>query len=157
MPKTSENTSHIPAEATNTPNTGVKTLANCTPVEFLRQTNKIKYAVENYLKLTGAKEILRRRPTFSGSETAAEKAEITKHQWKDNMNTLTDTVLDTYAEQTAELIGLMCFMDKEQISNTQMINLLYPLLELIQNKQVMSFFQALVSLGQTNTPGQLVL
>lgn len=153
MLKASENDIQALVETANTPETGVKTLANCTPVEFLRQTNKIKYAVENYLKLTGAREILRRRPTFSGDETDIEKAEITRNQWKDNWNALSDVVLDTYAEQTAELIGLMCFMDKEQISNAQMITLLYPLLELIQNKQVSAFFQALLSLGQMNMPG----
>lgn len=141
------------AESANTPAQNVKTLVNCTPVEFLRQTNKIKYAVEDYLKFTRAKEILRRRPAFTGKETAEEKAEITEKQWKDNINTLSDVILDTYAEQTAELIGLMCFMDKEQVSNTQMITLLFSLLELIQNRQVAAFFQSLLSLGQTNTLG----
>lgn len=40
----------------------MKTLANCTPVEFLRQTNKIRHAVEGLLLDSGVQEIRKRMP-----------------------------------------------------------------------------------------------
>ena len=151
MPDTHENKPLNANETETTSTQVIKTLANCSPVEFLRQTNKIKYAVEYYLELTGAKEILRRGPAFTGEETSAERVEMRKKQSQENMNALLDVVLDTYAEQTAELIGLMCFMSKEEILETNMVTLLTPLLEILQDKQVLAFFQMLLPLGQMNT------
>ena len=54
----------------------VKTLANCTDVEFLRQTNKIRKAVEKWLTDTDIANIRKRMPKL---ETVPQNAnDVTK-------------------------------------------------------------------------------
>ena len=58
----------------------MKNLANCTPVEFLRQTNKIRHSVEGWLKETGILEVRKNKPilieiTDTMSDEEKQKAE----------------------------------------------------------------------------------
>lgn len=123
----------------------MKTLANCTPVEFLRQTNKIRHVAAKLLHDAGVSEIRKRMPVLDGTETAKEKREKIQEQSMKNLDAILDTLLEDYAEDTAALLGLMCFMDADEAAKTDMCTLLTPAIELFQNQQVRTFFSSLIN------------
>ena len=88
----------------------MKNLANCTPVEFLRQTNKIRHSVEGWLKETGIMEVRKNKPTLieitdnmSETEKADAETENKKRleaQAKKNISDMLDKALDKNAEKS---------------------------------------------------------
>ena len=58
----------------------MKTLANCNPVEFLKQTNKIRHAVSHLLQDSGVMEIRKHLPKLTGEESPQEKKEKEREQ-----------------------------------------------------------------------------
>ena len=118
----------------------MKTIANCNPIEFLQQTNKIRHAVSKYFKDTKIFEIRKRKPTEG--VTAAEQA-------KKNLDDMLDTALEKYPRETAEILGLMCFIEPTEIEKYTAAELLTPALELLNSKAVVNFFISLANVGQT--------
>ena len=118
----------------------MKTIANCNPIEFLQQTNKIRHAVSKYFKDTEILEIRKRKPTEGA--TVAEQA-------KKNLDDMIDTALDKYPRETAEILGLMCFIEPTEIEKYTAAELLTPALELLNSKAVVNFFISLARAEQT--------
>lgn len=131
----------------------MKTLANCTPVEFLRQTNKIRHAAANLLGAAGIAEIRKRMPAFTGSETEDEKKAALKKQGAKNFSDILDALLDVNADGTAALLGMMCFQEPEDIVNATGMEYLEAGIDLLKSKPVMDFLLMLVGLGQKDTAG----
>lgn len=77
----------------------MKTLANCTPTEFLRQTNKIRHAAAGFMKETSVLELHKRRPKLTGKETDAEKKAALDKQSRKNLSDMADLLMDTNAEK----------------------------------------------------------
>jgi hypothetical protein len=128
----------------------MKTIANCNPVEFLRQTNKIRHQAGDLLTKCKIAEIRKHVPEFTGDETAEEKKAKIEAQAKINMNDMLDALMDENAEKTAEFLGLMCFVEPEDIANYTGVDFVTPAAEILANKNVMDFLLSLVKLGQTN-------
>lgn len=118
----------------------MKTIANCNPIEFLQQTNKIRHAVSKYFKDTEILEIRKRKPTEG--VTVAEQA-------KKNLDDMLDTALEKYPRETAEVISLMCFIEPADIEKYTAAELLTPALELLNSKAVVNFFISLARVEQT--------
>ena len=118
----------------------MKTIANCNPIEFLQQTNKIRHAVSKYFEDTEILEIRKRKPTEG--VTVAEQA-------KKNLDDMLDTALDKYPRETAEILGLMCFIEPTEIEKYTAAELLTPALELLNSKAVVNFFISLAKVEQT--------
>ena len=118
----------------------MKTIANCNPIEFLQQTNKIRHAVSKYFEDTEILEIRKRKPTEG--VTVAEQA-------KKNLDDMLDTALDKYPRETAEVLGLMCFIEPADIEKYTAAELLTPALELLNSKAVVNFFISLARVEQT--------
>lgn len=131
----------------------MKTLANCTPVEFLKQTNKIRHEVENLIVDTGIKDILKRQPVLTGKETREEKEEKIRKQNVENLNRILDVLMDANAEKTVEVLGLMCFMSHDEVLQTTMPVLFEPVLSMLNDVHVVDFFTSLLKLGLTITRG----
>ncbi len=131
----------------------MKTLANCTPVEFLRQTNKIRHAVDGLLKDSGVQEIRKRIPQTTGKETQVEKKAMLNDQAKKNMNDILDALMDKNAEQTASVLGMMCFMEPEEIQKATVAEIMTPALELLNSKPVMDFLLSLMNSELTSMDG----
>ena len=107
----------------------LKTLANCSPMEFLRQANKIRKAVAEYLKTT---KILDRKTHKSVDE-------------------ILDAMLDENAEATVRILGLMCFKEtEEEINSLEPADLLVAALDMFASERVMSFFTRLKNSGLMN-------
>lgn len=124
----------------------MKNLANCTPREFLRQTNRIRRAAARWLKLTDILNIRGRVP-------AAEREDALWAQAMENINAMLEAMLEKYPDETAELLGLMCFIEPEELEQHTMRELLGAFSELIGCPEVAGFFTALARLGRTAGSG----
>lgn len=138
----------------------MKNLTNCTPIEFLKQTNRIRHSVEKWLKVTDIMNIKNSLPNFveinddMSEEERKEKADINKElvreQNKKKLSLILDKCLDEHAEETLELMALMCFVEPEHINEHSAMKYLKEVTEMISNKDVLDFFSSLIRLGQTD-------
>lgn len=138
----------------------MKNLTNCTPIEFLKQTNRIRHSVEKWLKVTDIRNIKNSLPTFveinddMSEEERKEKADINKElvqeQNKKKLSLILDKCLDEHAEETLEMMALMCFVEPEHINEHSAMEYLKEVTEMISNKDVLDFFSSLIRLGQTD-------
>lgn len=124
-----------------------KTLANCTLAEFLRQTNKIRHAVSDFYEEVGIGDIMKRIPAIPEGATEDEKSAIIKKQSKQNISDILDACLDTNAEKTVEIVGLMCFKTAEEAATMDTGEFLDVAFDLIGSERVVSFFTKLGSSG----------
>lgn len=124
----------------------MKTLANCSPVEFFVQTNKIRKSVDKWLTLTKVMEIRCRAPIFTDGMTDEEQKEEVQKQIKKNLTAMLDSILEEHPKETAELLGLLCFVEPEDLENHTMFEFMGATAELINNPEVISFFTSLARL-----------
>lgn len=138
----------------------MKTLANCTPLEFLKQTAKLRKATAKWLQDTNIINIRKRVPFFTkvpSDATPEQKEEIVKANKKladeqalKNINDILDAVLEAYPEETLEILALCCFIEPENVNDHPMSFYLTAFTEIMNDKCVMSFFTSLMQLAQTN-------
>lgn len=128
----------------------MKNLANCTIREFIAQTNRIRHAAERWLNLTQVLEIRANLPKADPNATEAEKRRALEAQIKKNGRAMLDAVLEKHAEETAELLGLMCFIEPDDLDNHSMRELLGAFAEMIGCREVVDFFISLARLAQTD-------
>lgn len=124
----------------------MKTLANCTPREFLVQTNKIRKSVAKWLTLTDILGIRRERPEIAADASDEERKAALENQVRHNLTSMLDATLDKYPDETAELLGLLCFIEPEDLDNHSMIEILANFTDILNSKEVMSFFISLMQL-----------
>ena len=125
----------------------MKNIANCTPREFLRQTNKIRKAVSNWLTLTKVMDIRKRLPQIPDDATEEQKDALIEAQVKDNINAVLDVIMDEHPDETADLMGLMCFIEPEDLDNHSMSEILGSVAEMLNCQDVLDFFISLARLG----------
>lgn len=129
----------------------MKTLANCSPREFLVQTNKIRKAVSNWLSLTKVLEIRKAQPKYAENSTEEERRAAITQQIQDNANAMLDAILDEHPEETAELLGLICFVEPDDLDNHSMTEFFGAVSEILNSREVLDFFISLAKLGSMNT------
>ena len=129
----------------------MKTLATCSPVEFLVQTNKIRRSVESWLTLTKVMEIRKRLPELPQGAKPEDVKKARQEQAKKNFSSILDSVLEEHPQETAELLGLLCFIEPEDLENHSMLEIISAVNELIPSPEVLSFFTSLTQLVQTVT------
>ena len=129
----------------------MKTLANCTPREFLSQTNKIKNAAKDWLTKTGIQEIRSRLPKIDDKMSKEEKAKAFKDQAMENAMDILEEILEKNPDETIEILCHVCFIDPKDADNHKMSEFLGNIAEVISDDNVASFFASLVSLDQKTT------
>lgn len=139
----------------------LKTLVTCKPSEFLRQTNRIKKAVEKWLKDTDIMNIRKRLPSLEvvamnatdeeRREIAARNKILTEEQAKKNISAMLDAILEEYPQETLELLGLCCFIEPADVDKYKVTDYLNAFNSIINDKAVIDFFISLASLGVKNT------
>lgn len=129
----------------------MKTLANCSPVEFLVQTNKIRRSVESWLTLTKVMEIRKRLPELPQGAKPEDVKKARQEQAKKNFSAILDSVLEEHPQETAELLGMLCFIEPDDLGNHSMLEIISSVNELIASPEVLSFFTSLTQLVQTVT------
>lgn len=128
----------------------MKTLANCNPKEFLRQTNRIRRSAENWLKLTDIMEIRKRKPDIPSDATKEETRAAYRAQMAKNANAMLDAMLEEHLDETVELLGLVCFVEPHDLENHSMTEFLSAFNEIIGNQEVLDFFISLARLAGMN-------
>ena len=127
----------------------MKTIANLNGAEFLRAINRTRHAVEKLLKVTGVMKIRKNVPTFTGNETAEERAEMERAQVKKNLNDMLDSLLETHPEETYECILALCVREEGE-PEPDGIELIMAAFSLIGDKRVLDF---LIQLGKSGLFG----
>ena len=135
----------------------IKTLATCTDIEFLRQTNKIRHAVENWLTVTEIKKIREQMPKIKPIPEGLDKkqAELIEkenerhkaEQTKKNLNAILDAILEEHPEETLEIMRLCCFVDPKDDTH-RITYYMAAFAEMFANEDVLNFFTSLMNLGQ---------
>lgn len=138
----------------------MKTLANCKPSEFLRQTNRIKKAVEKYVKDINLQGIRAKMPELktipieaSTDERAAiikENNKRLKEQSMKNLSEILDAAMDKFPEETLEILALVCFVDPEHVDDHSVAEYLSALAEIMNDEAVVNFFTSFLRWGQMN-------
>lgn len=128
-----------------------KNLANCTPREFLKQTNRIKKSVEKWLTVNEISEIRKRMPDLTKIDGTLLRKEAIRKQSMENVSAILDNALDKHPDETLEVLALCCFIEPEDIDTIKVTDLLASFNELVGNEEVIGFFISLARLGQMNT------
>lgn len=139
----------------------MKTLANCKPSEFLKQTNRIRKKAEKWLKDTNLIEIRNMKAVLesmpkdaTGEERLAivERNRIkTEELAREKLSLTLDAILEKYPDETLEMLALCCFIEPEEADEQEVGVYLNAVAELIGNSAVLNFFTSVVLLGQINT------
>ena len=137
----------------------IKTLANCDEIEFLRQTNKIRKAVQKWLTVTDIANIRRRMPDLKPVPEKASEEEKEKireenekrkrEQINKNFDDLFDALLEEHPEETAEVMKLCCFVDPKDKTSRHITYYMQAFTEMLGNQEVIDFFQSLAHLAKT--------
>lgn len=131
----------------------MKTLANCSPREFLIQSNKIRKSVAKWLSLTKLLDIRKNLPAIPEDATEDERRDAIAKQVQANATAMLDAILDDHPEETAELLGLLCFVEPDDLDNHSMTEFFGAISEILNSREIIDFFTSLVSLGSGNTSG----
>lgn len=134
----------------------IKTLANCTDIEFLQQTNKIRHAVQNWLTVTDIVNIKNRMAETKAIPKDEEQAqivrenniELVRQQTMKNIDDILDSILEDHPEETLKVLRLCCFVDPDDDSH-KITYYLGAFSQMMKNQEVIDFFTSLVNLGQT--------
>ncbi len=133
-----------------------KNLANCEPIEFLVQTNKIRKAAERWLEATDILAIRRNVPKLempddpAKAEEALEKhREQMKEAAKRNLSAMLDSILEEHPKETLEVLALACFVEPEDVNKHKITEYLANVADILNDEAVISFFTSLMRLEQT--------
>lgn len=129
----------------------MKTLVSCTPREFLKQTNRIRHRAKNWLTLTKILEIRKTLPKLDSTATQEERTNALWDQVQKNLDAILHNILEEYPDETAELMGLICFIEPDDIDNHEMREIFKGFSESMSCPEVTGFFTSLIALGQMNT------
>lgn len=138
----------------------MKNLANCKPTEFMVQANKIRKAVEKWLTVTELREIRSTQPvleTVPVGVSDEERERIFKankekqeEQAKQNLSAMLDSILEKHPQETLEVLALISFIEPKDIDNYSVSDYLGSFNEVINDKNVISFFTSLMSMGRVS-------
>lgn len=131
----------------------MKTLANCSPREFLLQTNRIRKAAEKWLELTQVLEIRKTMPEIRDDMSAEEKRAAFQAQARRNLSRMYEAALERCPGETAELIGLLCFIEPEDLDKHTMKELLGEISNILADEEIIGFFASLAQLVLTAGAG----
>ena len=123
-------------------------MANCSTAEFLRQSNKIRHAVAEYLDFTKILDIRKNKPVFTEGMTDDEKKAAIKAQARKNISDMLDCALEDNAEATVRILALLCFIeDADEAAQLEP----FDVLDVLLSERVLNFFTRLMASGILDT------
>lgn len=131
----------------------MKHLGNCSPREFLRQTNRIRREVEKWLNLTKLMALRKSMPEGLNDMGEAERRAAVASRVRESARAMLDAILEAHPDETAELLGLMCFIEPGELDKHPMSELIGALGEMLGSQEIVDFFTSLARWGRTNTSG----
>ena len=140
----------------------MKTLAPCTPTEFLKQTYRIKKKAEAWLTATDIANIRKNIPELPeidaepGTEERIrqekEQVEAKKKAGLQNFSRMFDVIAGEHPDETMELLGLCCFVEPAHIDDYTMEQYLAALSDMLGSNAVWNFFATLLRLERMFMP-----
>lgn len=124
-----------------------KSIANCKPTEFLRQTNAIRHYVDEWLKTIQFSDIRKHLPTIPDGATDEEVKELIREQNHKNFSDMLDAALEEHPEETLGVLALCCFLPAEDADNHPIDMYIEVIADLMESENVMRFFISLAKLG----------
>lgn len=134
----------------------MKNLASCTPSEFIAQTVKIKKVAAKWMNEIDIEGIRNRKQDYkicpddaSPEERAAiirANAALEKKYAMQNASELFDRAFEKYPEDTLAVLALSCFVEPKDVDKHPISEYLGCLTDMVNSKEVMSFFGLLASL-----------
>ena len=138
----------------------LKTLVDCKPSEFLKQTNRIRKSVEKWITDTDIMNIRKRIPVLekvADGATLEQKAEAVsrnnerrREQARKNLSAMLDAMLEQYPDETLEVLALCCFVEPENVDDYSVSEYLSAVGKIVSDEAVLGFFISLARLGQTS-------
>ena len=127
----------------------MKTITELNGTDFLRQCNKVRYAVQDILKETNVLKIRETKPTLTGKESPEEVERLYREQSNKNLSKMVDVMLEEKPEETMKLFRLLVTPDEGETepSGFEMVMIG---LNILSDKRVLDFLSSLIRLGQTN-------
>lgn len=122
----------------------MKNLATCKPTEFLRQTNRIRKYVAQWLDMTGILDIRKDMPEVDKNASEEEKVKAIREQARKNISRMFDAILDDHPTETMTLLGLLCFVEPDDIDNYPVKDYLAAFTDILNSDEVIDFFTALL-------------
>lgn len=138
----------------------MKNLANCTPIEFMGQTLKLKDSLTYLLKAVKLDEIRSQKPDFIDiPEDASEEEtleivnknkELLKNQAMENLSLILYKFFEENAEKTLEVLAYSCFVEPEDVNNYMISDYLDCLMDMFEDKAVRRFFLSMARIQKQN-------
>jgi hypothetical protein len=125
----------------------IKSLANCKPSEFIRQTNAIRHYAEKWLKDIKFSEIRKHLPNIPEGATEEEKTELIRKQNFKNFSDMLDSALEEHTEETLGVLALCSFVPIEKADDQPMEFYIEVISDLLESEPVTRFFISLVKLA----------
>lgn len=125
----------------------IKSIANCKPSEFLRQTNAIRHYVEGWLKTIKFSDIRKHLPEIPDGATDEEVNKLIREQNHKNFSDMLDAALEEHPEETLGVLALCCFLPAEDADNHPIDMYIEVIADLMESENVMRFFISLAKLG----------
>ena len=139
----------------------MKNLTNCTPSEFLKQTNRVKKSAEKWLKETDIMNIRKRAaemeplsPDLDKDEAKARlgrNIEARDKQVMSNLSAMFDAIFEEHPNETLELLALVCFVEPEDVDSHPINEYLKEISAMMGDESVIGFFTSLARWGVLNT------
>lgn len=123
----------------------MKTLNNCTPREFMRQLSRIREASRSWLDLTQLQQLRRRMPPARAYKDDNERIAAVMTQWRTNIKDMLNAALMEHPDETIELLGLLCFIEPEDLDNHEMSELFAGFMDVLNNDKLLELFTVLLS------------
>lgn len=134
----------------------LKNLATCKPTEFVKQTVKIKKAVEKWLKVTNIMEIFGETPNLTQlTDTMTEEERKTAFESnkkiadelvKKKISKAFDAMLEQHPTETLEILALSCFVEPENVDTHTIDEYFLAWDEMLNSSNAISFFISFIRL-----------
>ena len=125
----------------------IKSLANCKPSEFIKQTNAIRHYVEKWLKDIKFADIRKHLPDIPEDATDEEKTELIREQNYKNFSEMLDSALEEHTEETLGILAMCSFIPVEESDEQSMEYYIQVITDLLESETVCRFFISLAKLG----------
>jgi hypothetical protein len=101
--------------------------------------------------MTGILDIRKDMPEVDKNASEEEKVQAIREQARKNISRMFDAILDEHPTETMTMLGLLCFVEPDDIDNYPIKDYLAAFTEILNSDEVIDFFTAL--LGTVNKLG----
>ena len=120
-----------------------KTIATCTPSEFMAQGYRLAGKVKALFEMAGIADIRKRMPEYKEEDTPEERRDKMQKQGKENLWAIFDELFGKYPKETTEVFGLMCFIEPAEIDSYNGMELMAKCIDMLGDENVATFLVSL--------------